>query len=119
MKTIVKIIPILILGSLFSLMNLQADDFPPMQNYNQPESTMSGSTSNKDATVSERVKEALANSPKLSNDARNISVSVTDSNVTLFGKVKSNNEKSEVINMVNKVKGVNRVTDKLEITNER
>ena len=85
------------------------------QDWNLSQKGMSNSSSSVDFELTQDIRDKLLNDPSLSTDAQNILVSVTDRNVVLTGTVKSNSEKSKVESIVHKIKGVRRVSNKLQI----
>lgn len=68
-----------------------------------------------DRTVTQRVRQGVVGSDSLSINGKNVKIITVDGVVTLRGPVKSDQEKSEIAAIAQRVDGVKRVDNQLEI----
>jgi len=68
-----------------------------------------------DRRVTQEIRKAVVDDDKLSMTAKNVKIITTDGVVTLRGPVKSSQEKAQIASLAQRVKGVKRVDNQLEI----
>ena len=68
-----------------------------------------------DRRVTQEIRKAVVDDDKLSTAAKNVKIITSDGVVTLRGPVKSAQEKSEIASIAQRVKGVKRVDNQLEV----
>src|SRR5262249_23506189 len=71
-----------------------------------------------DLRITREVRKAVMDDAKLSPTAKNAKIICKDGVVTLSGPVKSNQEKSQIVAVVQRVSGVKRVDNQLEASNQ-
>lgn len=68
-----------------------------------------------DRTVTQRIRQGVVDSDSLSINGKNVKIITVDGVVTLRGPVKSDQEKSQIAAIAQRVDGVKRVDNQLEI----
>jgi hypothetical protein len=68
-----------------------------------------------DRHVTQQIRKTVVDDPKLSTSAKNVKIITENGVVTLRGPVKSTQEKTEIAAIAQKVDGVKRIDNKLEI----
>jgi hypothetical protein len=68
-----------------------------------------------DRTVTQKIRRAIVDDKSLSTDAHNVKIITVDGVVTLRGPVKSDQERSAVVAKANKVPGVKKLNDQLDV----
>lgn len=76
------------------------------------------SATTQDVTITQNVRKALVADDSLSTNAHNVKVVTVDGVVTLRGPVNSAQEKSKVSAAAERIAGVKRVDNQLEVTNQ-
>ena len=71
-----------------------------------------------DRQVTQQIRKRIVDDSKLSMTAKNVKIITQDGTVTLRGPVKSSQEKTEIAAIAQKVNGVKRVDNQLEIANK-
>jgi hypothetical protein len=71
-----------------------------------------------DRTITQKIRQAVVGSDALSTSAKNVKIITNGQVVTLRGPVKSEEEKAEIAAMAQRVEGVKRVDNQLEIAGD-
>jgi len=71
-----------------------------------------------DRTITQKIREGIVKDDALSTYAKNIKIITRNGEVTLRGPVKTDLEKSRILNIARQVGGVNRVDNQLEVTSK-
>jgi len=68
-----------------------------------------------DRTITQKVRQAVVNDKDMSMNAKNIKIITSEGSVTLRGPVKTESEKTEIGTLVQRIDGVRKVDNQLEI----
>jgi osmotically-inducible protein OsmY len=88
-----------------------------IQNSTQRGNREATTRSQSDLDLTNRIRQELARDSSISNQARNITISVTDGTVNLQGTARSELEKAEIERKVNSVAGVSNIRNELTVSN--
>lgn len=72
-----------------------------------------------DRELVKRIREELSKDPQLSKNGKNIKIIIVKKEIVLKGPVNSENEKSKIISMADKLKADHTIRDQIEIAKEQ